>query len=153
MARSPSIQAITNNPCACSSRGPRRACRCVSSGSAPRKARRLLSRTASPIDIQSPSSFGSLDTQLTSIDGPQSPDSTYSIVSYDNGSSVTGSTADLEDTRHTSPPYVATPASSEGSFGYPQQYSYPPQYERFHPSHSWTWPTYGGVGQNCTSQR
>lgn len=148
MARSPSVQVFRNRPCDCPSRAPRRACRCTAPRFGPRQDRRILSRTA-PVDFHSPSSFGSLDTQLSPIEYPQSPESSYSITSHNYGSSVTCSTADLEDQRHTSPPFVATPTGSEVSSGYPQQYPYQPRYERFHPSHSWTWPPFGGDSQGC----
>lgn len=147
MARSPS--AFRNPPCDCLTRSPRRACRCSPRRPSPRKDRRVFSRIEGQLDFQSYQSYGSLDTQLTSIEEPQSPGSTYSTASHDNASSVTSTTADLEEQRQTSPPFVATPASSESSFGYPQQYFYQQQDDRFAPTHSWTWPSYGREGHSC----
>ena len=154
MARSPS--AFRTPSCDCLSRS-RRACRCPSRRRGPRKDRPILSRIEGQIDFQSLQSFDSLDTQLTSsLEEAYSPDSTYSFVSHDNASSVTSTTADLEEQRHTSPPFVATPASSDASFGYPPpQYFDPRRQDRFtppsYPHHSWTWPTYGRGSQSCTS--
>ena len=151
MARSPS--ASRNHP-DCLNRTPRRACRCPSRRRGPRKDQQILSRIEEQINLYQ--AFGSLDTELTSsIEGPQSPESIYSFVSQENGSSVTNTTADLEEQRHTSPPFVATPASSDASFVYPStQYYYLQQPDRFsppnYPSHSWTWPPYGREGQSCT---
>ena len=152
MARSPS--GFRNNSCDCLSRPRRRTYRCPCYRSDARKDRRILSRIEEQIQSRSYQPFGSLDTQLTSAEGPQSPESTFSVSSYDNGSSVTSSTADLEEERHTSPPFVATPTSSDASFEYPnQQYLYQNRQDRLiplsYPTHSWTWPTYGRGSQNC----
>lgn len=147
MARSPS--AIRQRPCDCLSRLPRRTCRCLPRRTTVRTDRRVLSRIEGQADFQSYQSYGSLDTQLTSIEEPQTPESIYSTASHDNGSSVTSTTADLEQQRQTSPPFVATPAGSESSFGYPQQYFYEQTQDRFTLGQSWTWPTYGREGHSC----
>jgi hypothetical protein len=154
MARSSSV--LRSSSCDCLSRSPRRTCRCPSRQPGPRRDRRLLSRIEQQVNFRGYQSFSSLDTQLpSSIEGPHSPDSTYSIVSYDNASSVNSTTADLEDQRHFSPPFVATPASSDASFAYPpHQYCYSQRQDRFpppsYPQHSFTWPPYGRELQTRT---
>lgn len=152
MARSPSV--ARSPPCDCLNCAPRRTCRCPSRRRDRGKDRPILSRIEEQIDFRSYQSFGSLDTQLiSSLEGSQSPESTYSFASHDNGSSVTSSTADLEEQRHTSPPFVTTPASSDASFSYPPSYFYAPQQDQFpppsYPQHSWTLPSYARGGQSC----
>lgn len=57
-----------------------------------------------------------IESQLASIEGPGSPESSYSVVSHDY--SVSSTTAELDYQRHLSPA-LATPTSSEISFSYP----------------------------------
>ena len=153
MARSLSV--ARSPPCDCFSRAPRRTCRCPARCRDRGKDRPILSRVEEQIDFRSYQSFGSLDTQLIScLDGPKSPESTYSFPSHDNGSSVTSSTADLEEQRHTSPPFVGTPASSDASLSYPPpSYFYAPPQDQFlppsYPHRSWPWPSYAQEGQSC----
>ena len=154
MARSPA-SAYRSPPCDCISRTPRRACRCPSRRPGPRKDRKILSRIEEHSGFQSPQSFNSLDTQFaSSFQGSQSSGSAYSSGSYDDASSVTSTTVDLEEQRHTSPPFVATPTSSEASFSYhPSQYFQPTTQQVFsppcYPVHANTWPSDGQHNRRC----
>ena len=139
--------------CSCQSRADHR-CRCYPYSTSGRRGRPVHSPIQPTGRIYDGfNSFEAHEHHLIQIDGSQSPDSTFSVVSLDDASiasgSLTSTTAELDRQRLFSP-VIGTPASSEASSGF---YDYPCHYDQeryvvpIQPEYQ-PWHTFGG-GQYC----